>query len=170
MGRIKSCERVVGWMVVAWLGGIGGVGVSHGQNSQQVYRCANVYTNQPDPTQRCVALSPANVTVIEGTKTQSPTATASSARLDEASQKQRDAQARLVLEAELQKAQQRHVDLLTEWRQGEPERRPDEARQAAKYQARVEQLRQSLERSQADIAGLERELARAKAPLQGVKP
>lgn len=149
-------------------------GLTSAQSSQQVYRCGNAYTNQPEPGQRCVALSSANVTVIEGTKTQasprSSSAAASTTQIDDAAQKERDAQAKLVLETELQKAQQRHAELLTEWRQGEPERRPDEVKQAAKYQARVEQLQQSLTRSQADIAGLERELARFKVQSQGVKP
>ena len=169
MHRMNSVGQIVGWVAAALCFGTSAL---HAQNAQQVWRCGNAYTNQPDPTQHCVALRAAPVTVIEGTKNQAILATtaASSAALDEPAQKQRDAQARLVLENELQKAQQRHADLLSEWRQGEPERRPDEAKQAAKYQERVEQLRQSLARSQADIAGLERELARSKASSQGMKP
>ncbi len=142
------------------------------QGSQQVYRCGNAYTNQPEPSQRCTPLSQANVTVIEGTKVQAsaPNHSPSTTRVDPSEQSQRDAQAKLVLESELQKAQTRQAELLSEWQQGEPQRRADEAKQAAKYQARVEQLRQSLERGQADIAGLERELARLRANPNGVKP
>ena len=77
----------------------------------------------------------------------------------------------MVLQAELNKAQKQHAELLREWRNGEPERRADEHRQPQKYQDRVLQLRSALQRAEADIAGLQRELSRLPAANStGVKP
>lgn len=73
----------------------------------------------------------------------------------------------MALQAELQRAQMLRADLLRAWNNGEPERRADEIKQAQKYQDRVMQLKQALQRLEADIAGLERELVRVSA---GVKP
>ena len=70
------------------------------------------------------------------------------------------AQAQAVLNAELQKAQKQQTDLLREWNNGEPERRADEFRQPQKYQDRVAQLRGAIQRVEADVAGLQRELSR----------
>ncbi len=145
---------------------------------QRIYRCGNAYTNQPDPALNCKPLAGGSVTVIEGTRVQvpqavSPTVNASggSAKVDSSEQRQRDAQAQAVLQAELQKAQRQHAELLHEWHNGEPERRADEHRQPQKYQDRVAQLRGALQRTEADVAGLQRELSRLGLPAQtGVKP
>ena len=145
---------------------------------QRIYRCGNAYTNQPDPAGNCKALAGGSVTVIQGTGVQgqqavSPTVNASggAAKVDSTEQRQRDAQAQAVLQAELQKAQRQHTELLREWNNGEPERRPDEHRQIQKYQDRVAQLRAALQRTEADVAGLRRELSRLALPANtGAKP
>ena len=145
---------------------------------QRIYRCGNAYTNQPDPAGSCKPLAGGSVTVIEGTRVQGPQAVSpaahasgGSARVDSTEQRQRDAQAHAVLQAELQKAQRQHAELLREWHNGEPERRADEHRQPQKYQDRVAQLRASLQRTEADIAGLQRELSRLGLPAPtGAKP
>jgi len=154
--------------------------VAVGAESLPVYRCGNAYTNQPDPTRNCQPLRAAHVTVIEGTRVQSAPASpgvssagavVGNSKVDNAEQRQRDAQAHVVLQAELQKAQQQKVELQREWNNGEPERRADEFRQPQKYQARVTQLRASLQRMDADIAGLQRELSRLPATTtDGNKP
>ena len=139
--------------------------------SQRVYRCGNVYTNQPDPALHCKPLSGGNVTVVEGTRVQHATASAASApapavigvKVDAAEQRHRDAQALVVLQAELHKAQQQQTLLRQAWNDGAPERRADEFRQPQKYQDRVAQLRVSLQRADADVAGLQRELSRLSA-------
>ena len=147
--------------------------------TQRIYRCGNAYTNQPDPTANCKPLSGGSVTVIEGTRVQGPsasTATANTnasaaAKVDSTEQRQRDAQANLVLQAELQKAQKQYAELLRDWHNGEPERRADEHRQPQKYQDRVAQLRVALQRTEADIAGLQRELSRLQVTQStGAKP
>lgn len=145
---------------------------------QRIYRCGNAYTNQPDPALNCKPLAGGSVTVIEGTRVQLPqtvspmvNASGGSAKVDSSEQRQRDAQAQAVLQAELQKAQSQHAELLREWHNGEPERRADEHRQPQKYQDRVAQLRGALQRTEADVAGLLRELSRLAPPAQtGVKP
>jgi len=149
---------------------------------QRIYRCGNAYTNQPDPAANCKPLVGGSVTVIEGTRVQGPqaagsnstasaTAGGSTSKVDSAEQRQRDAQAQTVLQAELQKTLKQHADLLREWNNGEPERRADEFRQPQKYQDRVAQLRGALQRAEADVAGLQRELSRLVLPTQtGGKP
>lgn len=145
----------------------------------RVFRCGNVYTNQPVPSQNCQLMTGGHVTVIEGTQVQGPVSSATPASLastdaassnasglkvDTQTQRQRDTQARVLLQTELQKTQARHAELLQLWRNGEPERQADEQRQTQKYQERVAQLRAALQRSEADLAGLQRELARLPTP------
>jgi hypothetical protein len=145
------------------------------QEAARVYRCGNEYTNQPDPARQCKLLSGGHVTVIEGPRVLRtggeavtvPASSASDAKVDIGQQRQRDAQAQAVLQAELQKAQAQRQELLRQWNQGEPERRADELKQPQKYQERVAQLRAALQRVEADVAGLQRELARFSLPLQG---
>jgi len=148
----------------------------------QIYRCGNAYTNQPDSAANCKPLVGGRVTVIEGTRVQGPQAaspqvngnagaSAGAAKVDSVEQRQRDAQAQAVLQAELQRAQRQHADLLREWNHGEPERRDHEFRQPQKYQERVAQLRGAIQRAEADVAGLQRELSRLPVLVQtGAKP
>lgn len=152
--------------------------------SPRVFRCGNVYTNQPIPHQNCKPLTGGNVTVIEGTQVQtsvtptaigstvapSTTATASAYKVESQAQRQRDVQASVLLQTELQKAQARHAELLRLWNNGEPERQADEQRQPQKYQERVTLLRTALQRSEADVAGLQRELARLPVTPVGTTP
>ena len=172
---VVRCMALMGLVLAAW-----SVGAT--SEPQRIYRCGNAYTNQPDPAANCKPLAGGGVTVIEGTRVQSasvasPQVNASvgtssgAAKVDSAEQRQRDTQAQAVLQAELQKAQQQHATLLREWNNGEPERRADEFRQPQKYQDRVAQLRSALQRTQADGAGLQRELQRLSPPVQtGGKP
>jgi len=146
-------------------------------DAPQVYRCGDEYTNLPDPKRNCSTLRNSSITVIEGTQVQrhpAPSLPAASApsesKVDAGEQRQRDAQARAVLQAEWQRAQARHQALMQAWNQGEPERQADELRQPAKYQERVTQLRAALQRSEADLAGLQRELSRLPAIAPGVAP
>ena len=140
--------------------------------SASVYRCGNAYTNQPDPSQNCQLLKGGNVTVIEGTRVQSASTGGGngSTKVDPSDQRQRDAQAHVVLQTELQKTQQQQAELRREWNNGEPERRADELKQPHKYQERVAQLRAALQRIDADVAGLQRELSRLSSITSGAKP
>ena len=141
----------------------------------RIYRCGNVYTNQPDAAGHCQPMTGSAVTVIEGTRVQGTSsvsavrnANPAGPKISSAEQLQRDVQAQAVLHIELQKAQQQLAALLREWNNGEPERRADEHRQPQKYRAREAQLRHALQRTEADIAGLQRELSRLPVtPLTG---
>jgi molecular chaperone GrpE (heat shock protein) len=80
--------------------------------------------------------------------------------VDAQAQKERDQQARQILEAELAKATVAQAEIARLWNNGEPHKQGDEFKNPAKYQQRVAELRMALLRSEADMAGLRRELAR----------
>jgi len=60
----------------------------------------------------------------------------------------------------LAKAQAQQAEIARVWNNGEPHKQGDEFKNPAKYQQRVAELRMGLLRSESDIAGLRRELAR----------
>lgn len=145
-------------------------------SQDQIYRCGNEYTNNvPDAKARgCKLVSGGNVTVVQGTRpataaTTSPparapaansTASSGAQRIDSSEQKSRDSDARLILESELKKAEARHVDLLKEYNNGEPEKQGVESRNYQKYLDRVAEIKANLLRNESDIAGIRRELGR----------
>ena len=165
----------LGRAVCLWALGLGTAVLA--QTPAEIYRCGNAYTNQPVPGAECTRLGAAPVTVIEGTRVHAnapaytgpapstratpPTAAlAPQAKVDAQEQKERDQQARQILEAELAKAIAAQADIARLWNNGEPIKQGDEFKNPAKYQERVAQLRMGLMRAEADIAGLRRELAR----------
>ena len=151
------------------------------QTPAEIYRCGNAYTNQPVAGADCARMGASPVTVIEGTRVHAtPAAPAASAtagvpskpraaavsdvasntKVDAQAQRERDQQARHILEAELAKAQAQQAEIARVWNNGEPIKQGDEFKNPAKYQQRVAELRMGLLRSESDIAGLRRELAR----------
>ena len=141
----------------------------------RIFRCGNTYTNdaQVAQTQGCKLVEGGNVTVVEGTRVQggstvkvstvaSPNAPspAGAPKVDSAEQKARDADARLILEAELKKAEARQAELQKEWNNGEPEKMGPEHRNHQKYLDRVAELKAAIARNESDIAGIRRELGR----------
>jgi chromosome segregation ATPase len=74
-------------------------------------------------------------------------------------QRARDSDARRILQDELQREEERLSQMRAEFRNGEPERRGDE-RNFARYQERVAEMRAAIQRKEADIAALKRELAK----------
>ncbi len=161
--------RLLGWARIwlLWVGAVMVCEASAASELQAVYRCGNAYTHQPDPAVKCKLLTSGRVTVLESTKVQEPQTTSSTTQGEVDAQRHREKPSYMALQAELQRAQMLRVDLLREWNNGEPERRADEFKQAQKYQDRVMQLRQALQRLEADIVGLQRELARVSS---GAKP
>ena len=134
-----------------------------------IYRCGNEYTNTVPESQKahCKLVEGGNVTVVQGFKP--PVAAApvrvaaaaqSGSRADSAEQKARDSDARQILESELKKAESRQSQLVSEYNNGEPDKRGDEARNYQKYLDRVTELKASLARNESDIAGIRRELGR----------
>src|SRR6218665_2956261 len=78
-------------------------------------------------------------------------------------QKARDADRRAILEAELRKAEARHAELRKEYSDGNPERNAIDLRNPQRRQERSDELKASVARSESDIAGIKREIARLPA-------
>ena len=138
---------------------------------ERIYRCGNEYTNAVSDAQKgnCKLVSGGNVTVVPGQRSSAQPARPASAaqtapRADPAEQRARDADARMILEAELRKAEARREELLKEYNRGEPEKLGPETRNHQKYLDRVAGLKADLERIENDIAGLRRELGRLPSP------
>jgi hypothetical protein len=159
------------------------------QTPAEIYRCGNAYTNQPVAGADCARMGATPVTVIEGTRVHatpgapvSPATTgavsipraaavsdvAPNTKVDAQAQRERDQQARQILEAELAKAIAAQAEIARLWNNGEPHKQGDEFKNPARYQERVAQMRMALMRSESDIAGLRREIARLGAAA--VKP
>ena len=140
-----------------------------------IYRCGNEYTNAVSEAQKaqCKLVQGGNVTIVQGfrppsiavqpVKVVAAPAGQSGSRVDASEQKSRDSDARLILEAELKKAEARQNELAREYNSGEPEKRGDEGRNYQKYLDRVAELKASLARNDSDINGIRRELGRVPA-------
>jgi hypothetical protein len=149
-----------------------------------VYRCpGNVYTSsaelQPKQAEEkgCKVIEGAPVTIVQTAKPppaaaarkgDTPAASGSregrgaESRVDPNAQRQRDADARKLLESELQREEQRLADLQREFNNGEPERLGSE-RNAQKYLDRVADMRAQIARKQEDIAAIKREIGKLQA-------
>jgi hypothetical protein len=142
------------------------------QAQERIYRCGNEYTNTVSQAQAkgCKLVEGGNVTVVQGARSAKAAApkgvssgaapASSSARVDASEQKSRDSDARRILQSELTKAEARQAELLSEYNNGAPEKRGDEARNYQKYLDRVAELKASLARNESDMAGIRRELGR----------
>ena len=131
----------------------------------KVYRCGNEYTNLPPlgSAAKCVLITQGNVTVVPAGRAQpsglrpEPTAPRSDA------QRSKDADARFILESELKKAEAHQAELRRDYNNGEPEKLGAETRNYQKYLDRVTEMKANLQRNEADIASLKREIARLTA-------
>ena len=152
------------------------------QAQERVWRCGNEYTNNAADAQRrnCKLMEGGNVTVVQGSgvaprpaasaaasssgsSSGAVRAPAGSPRVEGTEQRQRDSDARSVLESELQKAQARHAELQKEFNNGEPEKQGGEAKNYQKYLDRVADMKAQMARNESDIAGLQREISRLPA-------
>jgi hypothetical protein len=145
---------------------------TNGIAQSRIYRCGNTYTNSVAEAQAkgCKLMEGGNITVVEGTRVQSGTtvrvATAPQSaagpgqRVDADDQRARDADARLILESELKKAEARLSVLVKEYNNGEPEKLGPEHRNHQKYLDRVAELKAGIARTETDISGIKRELGR----------
>ena len=118
----------------------------------------------------CRTIEGAPVTVIQATKPRAGVASgpagagASAARpgdskVDPTAQRQRDSDARRILDAELKREEDRLAQLRREYNNGEPERRGDE-RNFQNYLDRVASMKAGIARSESDIAAIKREIAK----------
>ena len=143
---------------------------------ERIYRCGNEYTNTVTEAQAktCKLISGGNVTVVQGQRpaggasggggVKVASAPSTAPRIDSADQRSKDSDARLILEAELKKAEARQIELQKEYNKGEPEKLGPEARNHQKYLDRVAELKAAITRNESDMAGIRRELGRLPAP------
>ena len=130
------------------------------------YVCpGNVFTNtitaKEAEARGCKAKEAQQPTTIAGPKPR-PVAGGTSSKADKvesSEQRARDSDARKILEAELQRAEEQLDALRREYNNGEPERRGDE-RNAQKYLDRVADMKAAITRQEADVAAIKRELAK----------
>lgn len=155
---------------------------------EAIYRCGQVYTNAPRLASECERLSSQAITIVPGTRPSAVEPAALRVRATEAtdpkgertkvaltrwpqaSQNERDAQARTIVAQELDKARQLLAQLQAEYQQGEPVKWASEARHHQKYLDRVEALKASIQRTERDIESLQRELARRPVMANTEKP
>jgi len=142
-----------------------------------VYRCPGppiLYTDQITEREakekNCRTIEGAPVTIVQTPKpaprTNAPVAANSrgdgrdgNSKVDPNAQKQRDGDARKLLEAELKREEGRLAEMQTEFNNGEPERQGGE-RNYQKYADRVAEMRSAINRKEEDIAAIKRELAK----------
>jgi len=139
------------------------ISIAYAQSNASIWKCGNAYTNQPISNESCVLMPQSNVTVIEGTKLANQTPSASSltsVKIDPQQQRERDAQARKILNEEMTRIDQRLLELKKQWNHGEVAKLVNETAQSAAYLQRVEKLKIEMQRTQADLAGVQREIAR----------
>jgi hypothetical protein len=144
----------------------------------QVYRCPGqvlTYTDQLTVQQAkergCTALERGPITVVQGGKPRpmvggkspasdtvaSSTPRAADSKVNASEQRERDSDARRILDGELKREESKLAELKKDFNNGEPERQGGE-RNYAKYQERVEEMKQAIARKEADIAAIRKEL------------
>ncbi len=137
------------------------------QETNIYYRCPNnVFTNtitaKDAEAKGCKAMEAQQPTTIPAPKIRpAATATAGSgaSKVDAQEQKQRDTDARKILQDELIKAQASLDALQKEYNNGQPERKGDE-KNFQKYLDRTADLKASIARTESDITAITRELAK----------
>lgn len=149
--------------------------------SGAVYRCpgktggADEFTNMLSAEEArargCRTIDGAPITIVQGGRPRAASSAnggasangsaprASEAKVDPAAQRQRDSDARRILEAELRREEERLAQLRRDYNNGEPERRGDE-RNYQKYLDRTAELKAAITRSESDVAAIKRELAK----------
>ena len=148
------------------------------QDIKPVYRCPGppvLYTDAISVAEArergCRGIEGTPITIVQG---RPPARTASGGaggvagpatasrpgdRIDPAAQRARDSDARRILAEELKREEERLAVLQKDFNNGEPERRGDE-RNFQKYQDRVADMKAGIQRKEADIAALKREMAK----------
>lgn len=141
-----------------------------------VYRCPGppvLYTDQITAQEAkekgCRTIEGAPVTVVQAARPRPPAsapgasasgpARSGEGRVEPAEQRARDSDARRILTDELRREEAKLAEMQREFNNGEPERRGDE-RNYARYQERVAQMRAAIQRKEADLAAIRRELSK----------
>lgn len=167
--------------IVAAAALLAGLALSPAAQAQQgtVFRCPGppvLYTDQLSAQEAkdkgCRTIEGAPITIVQGVRPRPVAASAPASgavarsgegRVDPAEQRARDSDARRILSDELRREEARLAEMVREFNNGEPERRGDE-RNYARYQERVAQMRAAIQRKEADLAAIRRELAKLPLP------
>ena len=128
----------------------------------RIYLCGNEYTNVVTRVQEktCTLITIGNVTVVPADKASGTKLARPAVRQDAPAQRTKDIEARTILESELKRAQSQLAELKQEYQGGEPEKLGPETRNYQKYLDRKAELKARLDRTEADIASLRREIGR----------
>ena len=169
MPRIPALRRRLIQMLACWGWALVPL-FAHAQeiDPNRVYRCPdNSYTNMLSvvKSKNCKPVDNANVSVLSpaapnAKKPATATHGASGAdRVSAATQKERDAEARRILQAELQSQQLKLEGLLKAYNNGQPQRLGNEKNYQT-YLDRVAQMKNQITLTEANIQALQRELQR----------
>lgn len=174
--RWGKAGMAAAWATAVWCA----AGAAWAQGSA-IWRCGNEYTNNPGPNpaaRGCREMQGGNLTIVEGTRAAGgapgnaggaggaasagvPNGARSAAeRVEPDQQRQRDAEARRILEQELRRAEERLTQARTDYADGKPPRLATERTDSPRYLARVAELRTRVERAEADVAAIRREIGR----------
>lgn len=140
--------------------------------AKTVYRCPGppvLYTDALTPQQAsergCRPIEGAPLTIVQTQPRPAPAASAPAARsapnarVDPGVQRERDSDARRILNEELQREQTALAALKRDYNDGQPERQGNE-RNYQRYLDRVAEMKAAIARKEADIAALQRELGK----------
>lgn len=162
------------WMVVLGCCIAAGSAQINAIAQERIYRCGNEYTNSAAVAKQrnCQVVEGGHVTVVHtggGSSTANKPAESSkpasagnraAVQVDANQQKARDNDARAILQGELKKAQEKLSALQAEYNGGNPTKTALELRNPQVFNERLEALKASIARQEADVAGIQRELAR----------
>ena len=170
---MPTLRKMLLLMPVALAAWSAGVPPAHAQG--QIFRCPGTpveYINDPQQarTRGCSPMEGGNITIIQGTTPRAaPTPAAARPataarnggdRFDPATQRARESDARAILENELRQAQERLAQARRDYADGQPEKQGIEGRNHQRYLDRVAELRSAVNRAEADVSGIQRELER----------
>lgn len=170
---MKRCTSI---LLMAWVASLAALApLSVAAQGGTVYRCPGppvLYTDALSPEEArergCRTIEGAPITIIQAPKPRPAPASAANgsaasrpgeSKVDPAAQRQRDNDARRILEAELRREEEKLAALRREYNNGEPERRGDE-RNFQNYLDRVAQMKAGIARTESDIAAIKREIAK----------
>lgn len=170
--RSYAAVLILGAAVAGGAHAQGSASSKPGEGGTTVYRCpgppvlyTDALTAKEAQERGCRTIEGTPITIVQLPK---PRPAASSARngdakgdgkVDATAQRQRDADARRILEDELRREQDKLAELQREYNNGQPERRGNE-RNYQTYLDRVASLKAAITRSESDIAAIKRELAK----------
>lgn len=163
--HVHSRIVVLGAWLFAGLGAAPAAMAQSDSSDVHVYVCVGpdgqkTYTNTAS-SKSCKRLDIYPILSVPAPKRSAPASSAQPAnfpRIDRDTQRARDSDRRQILEEELKSEQDKLTRLRAEYKNGEPERRGDE-KNFARYQERTIKLQEDIQRAEANVNSLNRELA-----------